>query len=146
MIANYEKPRTAEQNRKLWQAAGELGLDSEQVGDLAWQYSDERTRSTKALTIRECNALIEYLATRLQDSKKAMRGKIIHLLCTLPSSPMVDSKGAADYERINAFIQNIGANNPKKKILNYLYYPELVPVVSQVEAMYNREMKSLTQK
>jgi uncharacterized membrane protein len=144
MIPNYEKPRTAEQNRKLWQVANELGLDQEQIGDLAWSFSSERTRSTKELTIRECNELIEYLAGRLSEGKKAMRGKIIHLLCTLPESPMVDSKGAADFERINTFIQNIGSNNPKKKILNYLYYQELVPVVSQVQAMYDKQMKSLT--
>ena len=146
MITNYQKPRTSEQNRKLWQAANELGMDKEQVSDLAWSFSDERTRSTKELTITECNSLIEFLTNKLHDGKKAMRGKIIHLLCIMPLHPMVDSKGNADFERINNFIQNIGANNPKKKILNYLYYQELVPVVTQVQQMYDKEMKSLVKK
>ncbi|MDJ1494180.1 hypothetical protein QNI19_14650 [Cytophagaceae bacterium DM2B3-1] len=141
-MSKFEKPRTLEQNRRLWQAANELGLDEEIIGDMVYAETENRTRSSKEMTEKECEALIKQLSNKLNTSKKAMRGKIIHLLCTLPDNPMVDTKGAADFERINAFIKEIGSNNPKKKILNYLYYQELVNVVTQVESMYNKQMKS----
>jgi hypothetical protein len=149
-VINYAKPRTLAQNKKLWQAAHELWADhetaAEMVAALTEQHTGGRTRSTKALTVAECDALIADIAGRLDEGKRRMRGKIIHLLCTLPANPMVDASGNADYVRINNFIQNIGSLNPKRKILNYLYYGELLPVVSQVQALYEKEMKTFAQK
>ncbi len=143
-MLHYEKPRTAEQNRKMWSLANELGYTTEDMSALAYSYSNERTASTKELTLSECNKLLEYMAGEATKQKKGrdkMRKKIIHLLCTLAQTPMVDAVGNADYERINAYVQNIGSNNPKKKILNYLYYDELLPVLNQVEAMYKKQTK-----
>lgn len=76
------------------------------------------------------------LQKELNDARKKMRGKIIHLLCLLG---YVDENGDADYDRINQFVINIGSNNPKKKILNYLYKEELQAVLNQVEKMYIKE-------
>lgn len=144
-MLHYEKPRTAEQNRKLWSLANELCYTPEDMAALAYSYSDQRTQSTKELTLAECNRLLEYMAgeaAKQQKGREKMRNKIIHLLCTLAQTPMVDEQGKADYERINAYIQEIGSNNPKKKILNYLYYNELLPVLNQVEAMHTKQLKN----
>lgn len=75
--------------------------------------------------------------------RKKMRGKIIHYLCLMGMTKPDMAKGGmvADYDRINDFIMNIGSRNPKKKILNYLYDDELQAVLSQVEAMYRKELK-----
>lgn len=69
---------------------------------------------------------------------KRMRGKIIHYLCLIG---YVTEAGKADFDMINDFIVGIGANNPRKVILNFLYEKELPAVVTQVEAMYRVEMK-----
>ena len=75
--------------------------------------------------------------------RKKMRGKIIHFLCLMGmTKPSTDkSKSVADYDRINAFIQEIGSRNPRGKILNYLYEDELKAVLNQVEAMYRKELE-----
>jgi hypothetical protein len=73
------------------------------------------------------------------DKRKRMRGVIIHHLCLLG---YVLPNGKPDYDRINRFIQNIGANNPRKVILNFLYLNELPAVVTQVKEMYKKELGS----
>lgn len=71
-----------------------------------------------------------------------MRGKIIHYLCLMGMTELSadKTKMVPDYDRINAFIQEIGSRNPKGKILNYLYEDELQSVLVQVEAMYRKEL------
>lgn len=70
-----------------------------------------------------------------------MRGSIIHHLCLLG---YVDASGNANYDRINDFIVNIGSLNPRKVILNFLTYDELVPIVTQIKQMYAKESKRIT--
>ena len=74
--------------------------------------------------------------------RKKMRAKVIHYLCLMGfTKPNADKeKMVADYDRINAFIQEIGSRNPRGKILNYLYESELKDVLVQVEAMYRKEL------
>lgn len=76
------------------------------------------------------------LYNAMNEERRKMRGKIIHLLCLIGMT----KAGKPDYDRINEFIVNIGSRNPKKKILNYLYKDELNDVLVQVESMYQNEL------
>ncbi len=92
----------------------------------------------KDLGFDEAREFITHLDLELQKSLRKSRGTVIHYLCLLGFTTTQDTP---DYDRINAFVVNIGSNNPRKKILNFLYANELNKVVTQVKAMYSKEMK-----
>lgn len=113
----------------------------------AYNASKGRTESTKELYEFE----VDYIIAELQKlnpkqqtvndaypERKKMRGKITHYLCLLGYT---DSNGKPDCQRIDRFIVNIGSRNPRKVILNYLYPNELKDVLTQVEAIYKKELK-----
>lgn len=127
-------PAQIKQLHMLLNASGEMARKA----FLVKEHTNCRTTSSKEMTLAECARLIDYLRVLANQRRKAMRGKIIYYLCLLG---MTDERNDPDYKRINDFIANIGSNNPRKVILNYLYYNELVKVVSQVEAMYKKETK-----
>jgi len=90
------------------------------------------------LTVSDGSKIIEVLQYNLKIKGKKTRGKIIHYLCL---AGMVDKKGSADWNRINAFIQGIGSNNPKKRRLHELGLNELNAVCTQVEQLYSNVIK-----
>ena len=53
--------RTADQNRKLWWLAGQLGLDKEAMADVVLEFTEGRTCHTSELTFLECRELTEFL-------------------------------------------------------------------------------------
>ena len=53
--------RTADQNRKLWWLAGQLGLDKEAMADVVLEFTSGRTPHTSELTFLECRELTEFL-------------------------------------------------------------------------------------
>ena len=53
--------RTADQNRKLWWLAGQLGLDKEAMSDIVYDFTEGRTPHTSELTFLECRELTEFL-------------------------------------------------------------------------------------
>lgn len=57
--------RTADQNRKLWWLAGQLGLDKEAMADIVYDFTEGRTPHTSELTFLECRDLIDYLSRTL---------------------------------------------------------------------------------
>lgn len=57
--------RTADQNRKLWWLAGQLGLDKEAMSDIVYDFTEGRTPHTSELTFLECRDLIDYLSRTL---------------------------------------------------------------------------------
>ena len=129
-----------EENRRFHLLLKECGYDEEAKKSLVWAFSDEATSSSADLNPVEVDGLLRYLQDEHSKKCKPMRGKIIHYLCLLGYTVGNDQ---ADWDRINAFIKGIGANNPRKVQLNFLYYSELPKVVSQVEAMYKHEVKRL---
>ena len=133
---------TAEENRRFHLLLKECGLDEEVKKELVYQFSDGRATSSKELSPVETTALLKYLQDTHSAKCKPMRGKIIHYLCLLGYTVRKDE---ADWDRINAFIKGMGSNNARKVQLNFLYYSELPAVVSQVEAMYKKELKKLAQ-
>ena len=90
------------------------------------------------LTVSDGAKIIDVLKYNLKVKGKKTRGKIIHYLCL---AGMVDSKGSADWKRINNFVQNIGSNNPKKRRLHELGLNELNAVCTQVEQLYSNILK-----
>jgi hypothetical protein len=132
-----------DENRRYHLLTKECGLGEDDKEALLHSFSDGRATSSKDLTPTEAKALLDYLQSEHSKLCKKMRGKIIHYLCLLG---YVTSDDSADWDRINAFIVDIGSNNPRRVILNFLYYSELPAVVSQVEAMYRNETKRVTKK
>lgn len=58
-------PRTAEQNRRLWWLAGQLGIDREAMGEVVLSLTEGRTRHTSELSYMEARELIEFLQQTL---------------------------------------------------------------------------------
>lgn len=90
------------------------------------------------ISSHEAWAFIQELKEQSNDIRKKTRGLIINRLCLMGYTMQ---NGTPDYDRINGFVKNIGANNPRKVILNYLYPYELNKVATQVKAMYAKEVK-----
>lgn len=61
MKAVTANPRTADQNRKLWWLAGQLGIDKEAMADVVWDFTEGRTCHTSELSFLEARDLIDYL-------------------------------------------------------------------------------------
>jgi len=100
--------------------------------NLVLDFTYGRTPHITEMTNIEANLLVKHLQDIKESKVRAMRGKIIHLLCVYG---MVLSNGKPDYNRINNFIQNIGSNNPRKKKLFTLSPTEMRKVLNQVDQM-----------
>ena len=71
MSAVTANPRTADQNRKLWWLAGQLGLDKEAMGDIVMEFTGGRTRHTSELSFLECREITEFMQSTLAlDGKR----------------------------------------------------------------------------
>lgn len=131
----------AHDNKRYRLLLKECGIDEDAKQVLVYAFTNERSTSSTDLTPVETEALLRYLQDTHSQMCKPMRGKIIHYLCLLGYTV---GKDQADWNRINEFIKGIGSNNPRKVQLNFLYYSELPKVVTQVEAMYKKELLRLT--
>lgn len=89
------------------------------------------------MTNAAINLLIKQLQKDVNAKRKKIRGKILHKLGLFG---MTKENGQLDFERINEFIMNIGSNNPKKKILNFLTCYELNKIATQVDQMVSKEL------
>ena len=58
-------PRTAEQNRRLWWLAGQLGIDREAMGEVVLSLTEGRTKHTSELSYMEARELIVFLQQTL---------------------------------------------------------------------------------
>ena len=101
--------------------------------------SNGRTESTKELTDDEFAAMLNHLEASEKKALDPSRRKILYYARELG---METPEGKADYPRINQFIQEIGARNPKRRKLYQLHRSELNAVLSQVEAIYKKEVAS----
>jgi hypothetical protein len=98
----------------------------------------QRTTHISEMANVEGNSLIRRLTDLQQDKIRPMRKKIIHLLCVYG---MTKDDGNGDLDRMDEFVMNIGARNPKKKKLFYLSIHETLQVLNQVEQMVKKELK-----
>jgi hypothetical protein len=90
--------------------------------------------------------LADQLSTEWKTRSKRPRSAVIHYLCIMPGYEFKTAAGDPNYEKIDAFVKSLGSTNPKKKELNKLTLQELNKVVSQVKAMYARQLKEQTEK
>jgi hypothetical protein len=96
--------------------------------------------STKDLNYSQTKDLLRWLESEHNSHLKRMRGTVIHYLCIMPGYAFTTPDNRPDYAKINKFIQELGSTNPKRKPLLELYSKELVAVVTQVKAMYRKEV------
>jgi hypothetical protein len=132
--------RTFEQNIRLHALLQQLQIPLEYKSSLAYQFSNNRTGSTKELYDYECEQLNRELQRRWDLLTLKTRNAILHYMALLG----YEYNGKPDYRRIDEFIKNIGARNPKKKALNALDRKELNEVCTQIKAMYEHEMKRIS--
>jgi hypothetical protein len=98
----------------------------------------QRTTHVSEMSNAEGNTLIHRLTNLQQERIRPMRKKIIHLLCVYG---MTKDDGNGDLDRMDQFVMNIGARNPKKKKLFYLSIHETLQVLNQIEQMVKKELK-----
>ena len=70
MSAVTANPRTADQNRKLWWLAGQLGIDKEAMGDIVLEFTSGRTCHTSELSFLECREITEFMQSTLVPGGK----------------------------------------------------------------------------
>ena len=76
MKAVAANPRTADQNRKLWWLAGQLGIDREAMGDVVMEFTGGRTCHTSELSFQECRQITEFMQSALvQGGQKRSQGR-----------------------------------------------------------------------
>ena len=103
----------------------------------------ERLSNGVYRTLKQCNTarlkdIIQHLIAVERERNQKMRSAVVAELCTIGH---VDADNKPDYDRINAYVANIGSNNPSKVNLYKLTHPELVAVLSQTRKMVAKEQK-----
>lgn len=106
--------------------------------DMVGVITGQRTTHVSEMSNKEGNTLIRRLTNLQQERIRPMRKKIIHLLCVYG---MTKDNGQGDLDRMDDFVKNIGARNPKKKKLFYLNHHETLQVLNQVEQILKKELK-----
>ncbi len=112
--------------------------------ELIKNFTNGEKDSLRTLNREEFNSFIKDLKTTYNigdtDAMEAKRKSIktaVHYLCLMG---MTTGNDRPDLDRINRFVENIGSNNPRKVTLNYLSPGELNKVVTQIKAMYQKEV------
>lgn len=113
-------------------------LDMDTVRQMVYQVSDGRTESTKELSVDEMKWLLGIVADRDEQLHSRSRGQVCHLLALM--NPAKYQKGdKLNMEAINATVQSLGCNKGRKA-LYHLHGAELNDVVTQVKAIYTKEV------
>jgi hypothetical protein len=118
---------------------GKLQL-KERKTDLVLGFSNDRTESTKELSLDEAKALISYLKSLDADEKKAdvMRKKIISLAHEM--NWHLPGTNKADMPRIDGWCKKF---SPLHKSLNNHTLKELPALVTQFEKVYSSYLHSI---
>lgn len=124
--------------KKLMSLLTKTGLQGRRHA-IVWQYSGERTESSKDLTTEEIDNIINDLELHFKDLDKAneMRRKMIAIAHDMRWE-LAD--GSADIKRINNWCIEKG---PYKKLLNSHSIKELGIVLGVFEKVYKDYMKKL---
>lgn len=123
------KKRTKLQNARLHRLLSLCNINDDVKKVLVSSWTNGRTDSSAEMSEVECRDLISHLHGIDKDRHGKSRGKVQNLLRLL----------GWEWKKIDNFIINIGSNNPKRKSLNNLGGAELNAVVTQVEALYQKE-------
>lgn len=135
--------RTKCQNSQLWALLNKLKLDRDILGDLVFQSTNGRTRSSKETTSIECQSLLNHLRhlqTQMGDKKpkedtpeNKMRRKII---ARMHEMNWRTPAGKADMKRLENWLLKYTAE--KKKFNNYTFeeLQKLIPVFDKLLKEY----------
>lgn len=96
--------------------------------------------SIKQVSPQLQQSIVNYLQEEWNKRSKRPRGAVIHYLCIMPGYDFKTISGEPNYDKIDEFVKSIGSNNPKKKPLNKLNLLELNKVVTQIKAMYKKQL------
>ncbi len=151
---------TNNQQKRIFALLGTLGA-VENRATIVPQFCGNRTEHTSELSSEEADDMIAFLenytAIKTKNAAKTaptktpkrkynnstaannMRRKILHILAMMGYT---NGSGSFDYDRINAYIENIGSNNPDKAKLNYLTNAELATITTQIEQRYKKDIKT----
>lgn len=134
--------RNKKQNNQMWAMASELKMDKEIISDLAYQFSNSRTTSSRELTTSEFQSLLNHLTAikagytnkqvkpteQTQSIDNKMRRKILSICHEMNWK----ENNQLDWKRINAFILKSGYLH---KALNSYTEAELPTLVTQFETL-----------
>jgi hypothetical protein len=130
--------RTNGQNKRFWALVNNARLDKDTVRQMVYEVSDGRTETTKELEVNEMTHLISIVADRDAQLNNRSRASVCHLLALW--KPKVYQNGdKLNMEAINATVQALGCNK-EKKALYHLSGAALNDVVTQVKAIYGKEV------
>lgn len=142
-----------QQNRRLHQLIGMLGLAPDNKALLVSTYTDGRTESSTELLQTEASALINFLDAQVKESNQTercnkMRKKILSICHQMGwykrvAGVLVMRQGRRelDYDAINKFCTERG---PYKQDLNQHTYKQLVVLVGVFENVLKSELNKTT--
>lgn len=127
------QPRTLQQNSQLHKLLTETGLTDEK-GTLVKEFTNSRTSSSSAMSMAECQALIDHLAGclggpvvdkagRANQMRRSILAVAHQLRWELDGSTKVDMARVNEWCRTRSYLQ---------KPLNDYTYEELPKLVSQI--------------
>ena len=128
---------TKQQNMIIHALLAQMEI-SEQKANIVSGSTGGRTGSSSELSYWEASDLIKSLKGQKRAMLGKMQGKVISYL---KLCGYVKANGQEDLERINAFVANIGTNNPRKKGVWDLRKSELLAVLNQVETRYKNALR-----
>ena len=110
MKAVTANPRTADQNRKLWWLAGQLGIDKEAMADVVWDFTEGRTHHTSELSFLEARDLIDYLNRTLSpvNHRDSTSAKTDMLMPRHPERVQLDRKRKGVIKAIFRWFELLG--------------------------------------
>lgn len=110
MRAVTANPRTADQNRKLWWLAGQLGIDKEAMADVVWDFTEGRTHHTSELSFLEARDLINYLNRTLSpvNHRDSTSAKTDMLVPGHPERVQLDRKRKGVIKAIFRWLELLG--------------------------------------
>jgi hypothetical protein len=129
------KTASKQQLAKIHVLLHNLGLSDHDKYNMIFTLTNERTISSKQLTMEEAKRLIQHLCQA--DPKERLKSPVISLAykCNILYGDTPEDK-KINMAKLNQFLMTRGA---VKKNLNYLTYAELMQVKRQFEAM-NKNM------
>ena len=102
--------RTAEQNRKLWWLAGQLGIDRDTMDEIVISHTNGRTSHSSELSFLEARELIDFLHRTLfpRGSRESSSAKTDKLMPQNPKWVRLDRKRKGVIKAIFRWLELLG--------------------------------------
>lgn len=135
--------RTTKQNRLMWALAKKINLDKDQIEEMVYTISKERTKSSRQLNAYEFQSLTNHLEAigkgmapapekKPEDKADKMRKKCLSICYDLGWT----KAGKLDYPKIHEWIEKFGYLHKK---FNAYTEAELPKLVTQFETLLRKD-------